>query len=103
MAALRCEPHGSTIATPSPSLVIEGAAGVPGQSQQDWAVRAIVVIVLLLQPRRNLVVHLLVVLELGREDLGLVGAAALGVVVVPCSAEGQRSNTQVQARGGGLG
>lgn len=44
---------------------------VPCQSQQDGSVAAIVVVIVLLQPLRDHVVHLLVVLEAGCEEGGL--------------------------------
>lgn len=75
------ESHGSTVATTSAGLLVEGTTGVPGETQEDGAVAAIVVLVVLLEKLGDLVVHLLVVLLGGIEDLGR-GNAALGVEVV---------------------
>ena len=97
------ESHCGTVAAPGAGLLIVGAAGVPGQAHQDGAVGSIVVVVLLLQPRRDLVIHLLVVLELGREDLDLGGVWGLGVEVVRSATQGQGAQGQIQARVRGLG
>ena len=83
------ESHGSTIASTSSRLLIKGPAAVPRQSHQDRAIRSIIIIVLFLESRSYLVVHLLVVLELRGEEARCFtgrsrekGAIALGVEVV---------------------
>lgn len=55
---------------------------MPGQSHEDWAVRPVVVVVLLFEPRGYLVVHLLIVLLGGAEDLGRGRGAVLAPEVV---------------------
>ena len=97
------EAHGGTVAATSSGGLVKGARCVPGETQQDGTEAAIVVVVLLLEARGNLVVHLLVV-GLGRVDnLGRGGGgAAVGGQEVVTQTTGGGSSSQVQPGGRAL-
>ena len=70
MVTLRRKPHGSTVTPARACFCVVRAARVPRQSDQDWAIAAIIVIVLLDQKSSDLIVHLLVVVFGWLEDVG---------------------------------
>src|SRR3954453_12901269 len=61
--SLRLESHGGSIAASSLGLDIISSRRMPRQSHEDRSVRPIIIIILLLQPLGNLIIHLLVILE----------------------------------------
>ncbi|KAK2611005.1 hypothetical protein N8I77_004388 [Diaporthe amygdali] len=79
---LRSEPHRGAVAATSPGLLIIGTARMPGQSHENRAVRAIIVVLVLFEPRCYLIVHLLIVLLGGIEDLGSGRGAVLAPEVI---------------------
>ena len=80
------------------------SAGVPRQPHQHGAVAAVVVFVLLLESPRDLVVHLLIVVFGGGEDLGRGrGFRAGGDGIVSRGAKRNDADADVEARPGGLG
>lgn len=82
MAALRSEPHCCAIAAAGSGLLIIGSARMPGQPHENRAIRPVVVVLVLLKPRGYRVVHFLVVLLGGGEDLGRGWGAVLAPEVV---------------------
>ena len=75
------ETHGGAVGAAGAGLLVVGARGVPSETEEDGAVRAIVVVVLVDELLGDEVVDLLVVLAAGRECggalLALGGAALL--------------------------
>lgn len=85
------ESHGGTVAATSLGLSVVGTTGVPGETDKDGSVRAIIVVVVLNEELSDLVVDLLVVLLLGGEDTS--GLNLLSTVhVVETSTTGKSSN-----------
>lgn len=107
MVALGREAHGSTVAAAGAGLLVIGATGVPSQAQKDGAVAAVVIVFLLLETASDLVVHGLVVLKLGGEDLGRGRARIVRIEPVPAGGEGTTGSGPdpggAVALGGGLG
>lgn len=101
MVTLGRKPHGGAIAPAGARLQVISARGMPRQPQQHGAIRAVVIIVLLVQPRRDLIVHLLIVFLCRVEDLGRGGGGALAVEVVACSADRCGADEPDQGGGGG--
>lgn len=106
VVTLWCESHGSTVRSTSLSLLIISSRTVPCQSQQDWSVRSIVVVILLLQALSDHIIHLLVILLSWSENtLCLSGRAsekgAVGLVIdVGTCAGSSEGKTGVEAGGG---
>lgn len=81
VVTLGSEPHGGTVAATSAGHGIVCARGVPGKTDQDGAVAAVIVLIVFNQSLGNGVVDLLVVGLGGGEDGVLeVGRAGAGVV-----------------------
>lgn len=101
MVPLRLEPHRRPIAPPRLRLNIIRPRRMPRQSQQDRAIRPIIIIVLLLQSRRDLVVHLLVVLKDRRERAlgGRREAVRLPVDVVTRAGGAEEATEPVERAG----
>lgn len=108
VVCLRCESHGSTIATACLGQLIIRPRAVPRQAQQHWTIRSIVIVVLFVEPCGDKVVHLLVILLGWTEYLGCGrGRVSLGVEVETratdsCGADnpGQRRRLGWLGRGG---
>lgn len=81
VVALRRETHGGTVGAAGAGLLVVGAGGVPAETEEDGAVGAVIVVILVNELLGDEVVDLLVVLLAGREGgralLALGGAALL--------------------------
>src|SRR3954454_5535312 len=98
--------HRSTIASTRSSLFIICSTGMPRQPYQDRSIRSIIVVVLLLKPSRNLVVHLLVIFLLGSENAlrlacrsGEKRSIALGIEVISSPTKRESCDANVYTRG----
>lgn len=105
MISLGLESHRCTIASPRLRLSIIRPRRMPRQSQKDRSIRPIIIIILLLQSRRNLIIHLLVILK-GRCERPLGSrreAVGLPVDVVTRAGGTEEATEPVQRAGPGLG
>jgi len=109
VVALRGETHGGAVGATSAGRDIEGARGVPCQTEQDRAVGAVVVVVLVDQTFGDGIVNLLVVLLLGSEDgvalhgIALSDSRVIGIVATATEQDSGESTVEQTVAAAGLG